>query len=239
VVSRKENPVPFKAIDLSGRRFGRLVVLRRGTKIPRRGGHSYKWLCRCDCGVEKEVLSTHLSSGHTRSCGCFQKEWRDSGTVNFKHGHWSGDNAKGGTPEHRTWMSMNARCYIPGSTSYRNYGARGITVCDRWRDDFLAFFADMGKRPSRAHSIERLKNDKGYSPENCVWALPVVQSNNRRSNRMVEINGEHLSLTQAAQKFSPVALGTVWSRLQDGWDAVDAILTGPFEKPKERAHGRL
>lgn len=99
----------------------------------------------------------------------------------LKHGHarWNGK-----SPEYRCWRHINIRCHNPNSKSYPRYGGRGITVCAQWRSDFSAFFAEMGPKPSPEHSIERVKNDKGYEPGNCIWATKTEQSRNRRSSKL-------------------------------------------------------
>lgn len=159
--------------DLTGKRFDRLFVLSRGSDDRNR---LLKWICRCDCGTEKEVYGCALTRGLTRSCGCLTKELPNS---NLQHG-------RTGTAEHRAWVNMRRRCHDPKCPEFIYYGKRGITVCERWRDSFINFLEDMGPKPTPAHSIERLDNDLGYFPSNCKWATKNEQALNRRPKGTVK-----------------------------------------------------
>jgi hypothetical protein len=149
--------------DLTGNRFGRLRVLERGTKSEQ--GH-YLWTCSCDCGSSVQVWGTNLTSGKTKSCGCLVS------ATNTKHG-------ESGTLMYHRWANMKSRCHNPNNRDYKDYGARGITVCDEWMEDYLQFKKDMGKIPSIYHTVERKDNDIGYTPNNCKWATRLEQSKNR------------------------------------------------------------
>jgi hypothetical protein len=118
-------------------------------------------------------------------------------------------------PEYTVWTHMRARCYDKNSISYPNYGGRGITICDRWKS-FKAFYEDMGSRPSPTHQLERINNDKGYSPENCKWATKLEQANNTRTNHLVTIDGSTKTIAEWSRK-SGLGQGTIWYRVHRGW----------------------
>lgn len=169
-------------VDITGQRFGRLAVISQTENK----GHEAGWSCRCDCGKTVVIRGSRLRSGTTTSCGCSR----------IKHGAYiSGKKSI----EYQSWEAMRRRCQQPSHRSYHNYGGRGITVCDRWRD-FRLFLADMGPRPSKEHSIERRDNNGNYEPDNCYWATRSQQRNNSRQNRFVEYKGERLTLAQWAQR---------------------------------------
>lgn len=145
------------------------------------------WRARCDCGTEKTVRGEHLRSGKVVSCGCWKREL----TIERSRTH-----GKRHTPEWSVWSHMLQRCQSPGASNYERYGARGIAVCPRWRgrDGFANFLADMGPRPTKTHSIDRIDGSLGYAPENCRWATPAQQGANRRGVIHVEHEGRTQSL---------------------------------------------
>lgn len=205
--TRRGNPK-----DLTGMRFGRLVAF----ELARMPSGKRAWRCRCDCGGEVVTQVSNLTLGHTRSCGCLRTETRPLN--NFKHGRVR-------ELEYHCWAGMLARCLNPNVKSYKDYGGRGIRVCEEWAESFEAFYRDMGPRPSRQHSIDRYPDTNGdYRPGNCRWSTAKEQSNNRRSNRFIEVDGETLTLAQAAFKYN-IRLSTFWARLDSGWSTERALHT--------------
>lgn len=162
-------------IDLIGKKFGRLTVIKR---LENNKDMQRKWLCLCDCGNEKVVLGVSLRQNHTLSCGCYKNEL--IGKRMKTHGHAS---LKNRSPEYKIWAQMKTRCSNPNAKQYEDYGGRGVQVCEKWLNSFESFFEDMGPRPSRRHSIDRIKVDGNYEPSNCKWSTATEQNHNRRIAR--------------------------------------------------------
>lgn len=138
---------------------------------------------------------------------------------NYRHGYKSKDDAQS---EYVIWNAMRSRCHNPKSPTFERYGARGIVVCDRWREDFLAFLEDMGRRPSPDHSLDRVDNDGNYEPSNCKWSTRSEQARNRRSSRFLELDGVKKTCADWADEYR-IAAGTLHNRLKLGWSVRDAI----------------
>ena len=175
-----------KFIDLTGQKFGRLTVLSEAG-IDKHG--KVKWLCRCECGTQKAIDGTNLRRGVIVSCGCLSRELLDK--RNHKHGMY-------GAPIHNAWKVMRRRCREINFISYKDYGGRGITVCERW-DKFENFYADMGDRPEGL-SIERIDNNGNYELANCKWATQKEQCRNKRNNRVIKYGGESKCVSAWAEE---------------------------------------
>lgn len=221
-------PRPPPASLRSGVRVGFLeLVSRRAGFADRRSA----WLVRCDCGVTKYVAEVPLARGRTKSCGC-RAAWFGR-TNNLRHGH-AGRGAL--TAEYAAWMAMRSRCTNPKNNSFRDYGARGIRVCERWSKSFESFLADVGRRPSPGHSIDRIDNSRGYEPGNVRWATRYQQNSNRRSNRVLTVRGRSMTLAQWAAELG-VERRTLTTRLRLGW-SVERVLTEPVNLAKRNGRAR-
>jgi hypothetical protein len=205
-------PMPFA--DHTGKVFGLWTVKYF---YGRNKNNKPIWVCQCKCGTTKPVLMATLHNGTSKSCGCIAGELRGSKTRT--HG-------KSATPAYKSFHAMWARCTGKSLSDY--YVNANIEICDRWKS-FENFFADMGPRPEGT-TIDRIDGTKGYSPENCRWATLEEQANNKRSNRKELVNGELLSVAQAARKYNRHESG-VRHRLRKGMTLEQAVLT-PFKNEK-------
>ena len=202
-------PMPAR-IELTGQRFGRLEV---GAYDGLRNAKGY-WRCACDCGAQASVATQLLRSGKTTSCGCYRAELMSK--TKRKHG-------MSRTPEWNAYSGIKGRCLNPADPSFRNYGGRGIKVCNRWLESFSNFYADMGPRPE-GHSLDRIDVNGDYTPTNCRWATPTQQAQNKTTNVNLTHGGETKCLTQWAREHE-VPMNTAHSRLQRGLP-FEQIFTG-------------
>lgn len=169
--------IQTKMKDLSGLKYGRLTVLEL-TRVDHL--HRPFWRCKCDCGNFITANSGNLISGNSSSCGCKRKESLiQLAEQRITHGCSL-------SKEYYAWAAIKQRCYNPKHNAYKNYGGRGITVCERWLNSFDNFLADMGEAPSKNHSIDRINNEGNYEPENCRWATAKQQANNKRCSRTLQ-----------------------------------------------------
>lgn len=197
-----------RVIDLAGEKFGEWTVLERAGKA---SSGNYKWLCECSCGNKVEVDGNSLRGG--RSTGCRRC------AVPHNRTEYSGD------PIQTIWAGMKQRCYDPNQARYERYGGRGIYICDKWLKEPKKFYEwayDNGYY--KGMSIDRINNDKGYSPENCRIIPLKDQGRNRRSNRHIEINGEIKIMNEWCKIFE-INRSTVRGRLKRGWNTEDAFKT--------------
>lgn len=178
--------------DLTGQRFGRLLVLERDGSDKQKNA---TWKCLCDCGNQVVKTGIYLRNGDTRSCGCLQKE-----TVsNLMSTH-----KKSKTRLYRVWAGIKTRCCNSNSDNYKYYGGNGITICDEWKNSFEAFSKWAIKNgydenaPAQECTIDRIDSSKGYSPENCRWANHKEQCNNQTSNKMLTYNGDVHTMSEWA-----------------------------------------
>lgn len=186
-------------MDLTGQRFGGLLVLYRDASVRRDRSVTTMWMCRCDCQTVRSFSAGGLRKGQVKSCGCLKARVMcaiASATGESRHGsaerRWAS--------EYNTRRSMIARCHNPNRKDFLHYGGRGIRVCDRWRESFENFFADMGPKPSPKHSIDRIDLNGHYEPGNCRWATVAEQMSNRSDSRYLTIDGVTLTMAEWSRR---------------------------------------
>ena len=216
-----------------GEVHGRLTVLHDSDPRADDPRRRRRVTCLCSCGRCKDVDLTALLSGGTVSCGCAVVERAAAlGKLAVTHGASVGGTV---TPTYRTWAAMRTRCFCTTSKDYSSYGGRGITVCPQW-DDFAVFVRDMGERPGKEFTIDRVDSAAGYSPENCRWATSSQQNRNRPGyNSMVLYRGREITLAQLCDE-TGINQSALWMRLfRYGWDverAAGTPLRGYHRKPE-------
>ncbi len=206
-------PRPRKThwFDLAGQRLGRWTVIRFLGRIKDRS----IWECRCDCGKIGNIEQYSLRKGLSTSCGCYLAELLPN--INRSHGLCAD-----GNPLIFRWHAMMDRCFDPEAKQFHNYGGRGITVCDRWKNDPRAFAEDVGPPPTKRHSLDRIDNDGDYEPGNVRWATSHQQSRNMRRNRMISIDGRTMCLADWCKEFG-IAADVVCRRVGRGMDYESAL----------------
>jgi len=202
-----------------GTRFTRWVVIAEAARyVAPNGRKNRAWLCRCDCGVERVVTQMRLRSGDSKSCGCLKAE--KLAYIRRTHGHFSGRKV---TPTLNSWRSMMLRCN-PSYRLYKDYGGRGIKICERWHK-FENFLEDMGERPPGT-TLERIDVNGYYEPGNCRWATRLEQGNNKRNNRFIDCFGKRVTLAEA-ERITGVPQHTIAARIKRGWSVCDALTKPP------------
>lgn len=207
-----------RALIPIGHRAGRLTVIGEGIKG---ANGQYRWPCRCDCGNVSNPATWQLLH-KTRSCGCARDE--KVSRLSYKHGGSK-------TREFKIWAAMRRRCSNLRDTSFQKYGGRGVKVCERW-ESFENFYADMGPRPSPAHSVERIDNSGNYEPGNCRWATPQEQGVNTRQNVRLTFGGKTMTMGEWARAVG-LSSSCLSGRLKKGW-SLESALTTPSRSRNSR-----
>lgn len=210
-------PLPKRAIDITGLRFGRLVALGP----IRNDNGQLRWFCRCDCGKMTTPSGASLRNGETKSCGCFTAI--ELGNRRRTHG-------KTGTRMYIIWKSMKHRCYTPSDTNYPKYGGRGIAVCAEWQDSFQAFYDHvcvLDHFGEDGYSLDRIDNELGYQPGNVRWATRHEQSVNKRSTYLITRAGKTLALKDWCIELG-ISYHTVYQRIRKLHWEPERALTAPI-----------
>lgn len=190
-------------IDMIAKTFGKLLVLEEMEERDKNNHILYK--CKCTCGNEKIIHGCHVRLGNSLSCGCSLVKHNMASTVEYK-----------------AWCAIRQRCYNKNYQKYKNYGGRGIKVCDRWINSFENFFEDMGYKPSKSHSIERINNDGDYEPSNCIWADMKTQNRNRRCSIKVLHENKILDIFLFSEKLN-ISIGGARSRIKRNYKLTDGV----------------
>lgn len=195
--------------DLSGRRFGKLIVIKKiESYISPKGKKYAKWQCLCDCGNSVEAFAVHLKQGRTISCGCARKTHDMTNTRVYN-----------------IWRGIKGRCNNQNSTSYKNYGKRNITICEEWKNSFEQFYEWAINHGYKENlSIDRINNEGNYEPSNCRWVSSKMQSNNRRTNKHLSYCGEKHTITEWSELLGGEK-SLIRGRLKMGWSLEKALST--------------
>ena len=207
----------------AGQVFGRLTVME---VLVREKGQRLMCIVQCSCGSPPRITKVEYLLAGTLSCGCYQVE--HARAVRTVHGAYQ-------SPEHNTWKQMRARCNNPRCPKYKDYGGRGIAICKRWLQSFNDFLLDMGHKPSRTHTIDRIDNNHGYdcghcddclargAAPNCRWASPREQGRNQRTNRVLTVEGRSMLLVEWSEAVN-IPEATIYNRIRRGWSEQDAVM---------------
>lgn len=205
----------MRKLQLAGQTFGKWLVIESTDK---RVNGRVIWSCICSCGRTGLVISSNLVNGTSTQCvHCAAVE---RGSIS-RHGHTKNRRA---TPEYVIWRGIKLRCYNKKHSSFLDYGARGIYMCDQWKVSFETFLSDMGPRPSPTHQIDRINNYLGYTPSNCRWVLPKDNQRNRRNNKLITFKGVTKPLSEWAESCG-IKYSTFRARIRVGWDMDKALNT--------------
>lgn len=212
--------------DLTGQKFGMLTVIGRAPNK----SNNVRWNCICDCGNETIQSTSHLTSGHTKSCGCFRVRYaRESHTI---HGCGFDDNRL-----YRIWKHMKERCSNPNVKCYKRYGGKGVKVCDEWLHDFKAFYDwAMANGYSEDLTLDRIDYNGSYSPENCRWATYKQQANNTSRNLVYEYDGRVMTLSQWSE-YTGINYMTLMGRIKRGLPLEDVF--NPHIRTREDMRPRI
>ena len=210
----------MKLKDLTGQKINKLTIIKR---VANSKWNETRWLCNCECGNQTILTYGKIAYGRTKSCGCYLKE--ATSNLNKKHG----------LRNHRLYnilANMKQRCYNENSKAYKNYGGRGIKICDEWlakEDGFMNFYNwAINNGYNGDLSIDRIDNDGNYEPQNCRWVNNSIQSNNRRNNHKLTFNGDTLNISEWAEKYN-LTISAIIHRLDRGW-SIEKTLTTPLKK---------
>jgi hypothetical protein len=207
----------MRFVDLTGKVFGQLTVLRR---VPSTNNQP-KWECQCACGNHTEVFRGNLQRGYTVSCGCIMRQRALENSITH------GEARKPASREYAAWSHAKQRCYDAKCKNYPGYGGRGIRMCEEWKNSYETFLLDMGRCPPK-HQLDRRDNDGPYAPHNCRWVTSKVNNNNRRDNHRITAFGQTKTLAQWADS-SGLQDRAITRRLDWGWPA-ERALTQPIRR---------
>lgn len=207
-----------KFIDLTGQKFGRLLVLKKKKK---RQSLHIVWLCKCKCGTKVSVLGYSLKNGKTKSCGCYNLEMVRTHMMS-------------GTYLYKIWIDIKDRCNNKNNTSYKNYGSRGIKICKEWNKDFMKFREwCLNNGFDKSLELDRRNNDKGYSPDNCRWITKKQNNRNKRTNVFIIYKGKRRTLIEVSE-LTGINYRTLVGRYGKGFRGKNLIFISQIMKLKKR-----